>query len=158
LIEEGMPVSAAVYDAHRQEFFHAVRGEGAYLNGSRIEVSQKTRLYDSLLLTSPPGAADEEKDDTERCGKSISRLLPEAAALRMLGSVALQLAYIACGRADVFWEYGEGAYDWMAGILLIQEAGGAVMDIHGQAFDWGAYGIIAGNDTLCSATSQILSA
>lgn len=69
----------------------------------------------------------------------------------MLGSVALQLAYVACGRMDAYWEYGEQFYDWLAGAFLVQEAkGGVVTDINGEAFTWGSSGIIAGNTALRS--------
>jgi myo-inositol-1(or 4)-monophosphatase len=149
LIEAGQPVYAMVYDAYRQEFFHAVRGEGAFLNGNPIEVARKSNVYDAFLATAPPAVIDEDPLNTELTIWSIGKLIPEAFAVRMLGSVALQLAYVACGRMDAYWEYGEQLYDWMAGAFLVQEAaGGTVTDINGDPFTWGSTGIIAGNKQL----------
>lgn len=150
LIEDGQPTFAMVYDAYRKEFFHAVRGEGAFLNGKSIEVARKSQIYDALLVTAPPAVIEEDPVNTQMTVWSIGQLLPEAFAVRMLGSVALQLAYVACGRMDAYWEYGEQLYDWMAGAFLVQEARGSVTDIHGEAFTWGSSGIIAGNDILRS--------
>ncbi len=74
----------------------------------------------------------------------------------MLGSVALQLAYVACGRIDDYWEYGEQFYDWMAGALVVQEAAGAVTDINGDPFTWASTGIIAGNMQLHAEIQAML--
>lgn len=106
LVQDGKAVFSAVYDAGRNEYFHAVRGEGAYLNGQRITVSAKTRLADALPLTTPPNKVDVDPEDVRLTAWSVAKLLPESTALRMLGSTALQMAYVACGRMDAYWEYG----------------------------------------------------
>ncbi|MNK62551.1 Inositol-1-monophosphatase [compost metagenome] len=149
LIEDGEAVYGLVYDPYRKECFHAVRGGGAFLNGKSISAARKSRVYDSFLATAPPLVIEEDPVNTELTAWGISRLIPEAFAVRMLGSVALQLAYVACGRIDAYWEFGEQYYDWMAGALIVQEAhGGEVTDIHGRAFTWGCSGIIAANEPL----------
>ncbi|OWR29811.1 inositol monophosphatase [Saccharibacillus sp. O23] len=143
LVERGQAVFGVIYDAVRGELFHAQAGGGAYLNGMRIAPSGKKDLDDSVLLTSPPGDSALERDNAARTTRSLDLLLPQIAAGRMLGSVALQLAYIACGRADGYIEFGSGIYDWLAGALLIREAGGIVTDAAGRPFDWGTESIAA---------------
>ncbi|WDL98437.1 inositol monophosphatase family protein [Alicyclobacillus sp. ALC3] len=145
LIRNGEPVLSMIYDPSRQEFFHAVAGQGAYLQGRRIQVSSKIKGYDAMIATAPPSAADQDLENTQRTASSLARLMPQVGATRMLGSVALQLAYVACGRLDGYWEFGSEFYDWVSGALLIREAGGVVSDMYGNAFTWGATGIIAGS-------------
>ncbi len=143
LVDGRQPVFGAIYDAVRAELFHAEAGGGAYLNGVRIIPSGKKNLDDAVLLTSPPGDSALERDNARRTTRSLDLLLPQIAAGRMLGSVALQLAYVACGRADGYVEFGSGIYDWLAGALLIREAGGTVTDGQGHLFGWGATCIVA---------------
>lgn len=143
LVDGGQPVFGAIYDAVRAELFHAEVGGGTYLNGMRIAPSGKKHLDDAVLLTSPPGDSALERDNAARTTRSLDLLLPRIAAGRMLGSVALQLAYIACGRADGYFEFGSGIYDWLAGALLIREAGGTVTDAEAHPFDWGTGSIVA---------------
>ncbi|MGR5965158.1 inositol monophosphatase family protein [Bacillus cereus] len=131
LIEDGQPIFSMVYDPYRKEFFYAIRGEGAFLNGEPIKVAHKSKLYDAILATAPPGLTDQDILNTRLVIRSLDKLIPEAFAVRMLGSVALQLAYVACGRLDAYWEHGDEFYDWAAGALLVQEAKGRVVDIHG---------------------------
>jgi len=156
LIEDGVPVFAAVYDANRDEFFHALRGQGAFLNGERIGVARKTNLADALLLTAPPNKVDVEPENVRFTSWSLGKLLPESTAVRMLGSVALQMAYVACGRMDAYWEYGREIYDWMAGSLLVEEAGGSVSDVDGKPFAWGTSGVIAGHEPLRFGIQKVL--
>ncbi|OWA35032.1 hypothetical protein B9G55_14960 [Saccharibacillus sp. O16] len=147
LVKGGQAVFGVIYDAVRGELFHAERGGGAYLNGVRIAPSGKKHLNDIVLLTSPPGDSALERDNAARTTRSLDLFLPQIAAGRMLGSVALQLTYIACGRADGYIEFGSGIYDWLAGALLIREAGGVVMDEEGKPFDWGTESIVAAGTT-----------
>lgn len=145
LIRNGEPILSMIYDPNRKEFFHAISGEGAYLQEQRIQVSSKDKGYDAIIATASPSAADQDIENTERTGRTLARLMPHVGATRMLGSVALQLAYVACGRLDGYWEFGSEFYDWVSGALLVREAGGLVSNIHGDAFTWGAKGIIAGS-------------
>ncbi|WP_068612519.1 inositol monophosphatase family protein [Paenibacillus tuaregi] len=156
LVENGQPSYALVYDAYRDECFHAFHGQGAFLNGEPTQIARKTRVHDSLLVTAPPAVIVEDPVNTELTIWSIGKLLPEAFAVRLLGSVALQLAYVACGRMDAYWEYGEQLYDWMAGALIVKEAKGSVTDIRGQEFTWGSIGIIAGNEPLRQEIQTLL--
>jgi len=79
---------------------------------------------------------------------ALSHVLPGVLALRAFGGVSFQLAYVACGRFDGYWEYGHDMVDWMAGSLLVREANGTVTDMQGNDFSWGASGIIAANPVI----------
>ncbi len=118
-----------IYDPLRQELFTASRGHGAILNNHRIRVSQHKGLEDALLGTGFP-FRDHTHLDTYL---SVFRnLVKKTAGIRRAGSAALDLAYVACGRLDGFWEFGLKEWDMAAGILLIQEAGGFVSDFQGD--------------------------
>jgi myo-inositol-1(or 4)-monophosphatase len=117
------PVVAVIYDPNRDELFSAVKGHGAFLNGERMMVSGQVNLRDSLLVTGFP------YDDFGREEAYIGlfrHLMKETRGIRRLGSAALDLAWVACGRFEAFYEYGLNPWDVAAGCLLIQEAGGAV--------------------------------
>ncbi|MFM1654145.1 inositol monophosphatase family protein [Brevibacillus sp. B_LB10_24] len=156
LVEDGTPVFSLVYDPNRREFFHAIRGKGAYLNGKAIHVAGKSDLHNALLMTAPPSFAEEEPLLTKSTIDGIGKLLPRVFAIRMLGSVALQLAYVASGRMDGYWEFGEDNYDRLGGALLISEAGGRVTDISGREFALGSSGIIASNASLSGQIRKVL--
>ncbi|WP_426446245.1 inositol monophosphatase family protein [Paenibacillus sp. S-38] len=156
LIDGGVPVFSAVYDPHRDEFFHAVRDGGAFLNGRPIRTARKTALSAALLATAPPAVPEPDPAVTEAAARSYGLLLPEAFLIRMMGSVALQLAYVAGGRLDAYWEYGESLYNWAAGALLVSEAGGHVTGPAGEPFTWGCTGIIAGHEPLRAGIQTVL--
>lgn len=88
--------------------------------------------------------------------KAMSQILTKAFAVRMLGSVSLQLAYVACGRLDGYYEFGYELYNWIAGSLLVKEAGGLVADTHGKEFTWGTSGIIAANTNIIKELKEEL--
>ncbi|ROR32804.1 inositol-1-monophosphatase [Inmirania thermothiophila] len=119
---------AVVYDPLRNELFTASRGEGALLNERRIRVSGITRLADALLGTGFPFRAHRHLDAYLA---TFRALFPESSGVRRAGSAALDLAYVAAGRLDGFWEVGLSPWDVAAGALLVQEAGGIVSDFAG---------------------------
>lgn len=128
LKQKGRLFLGVVYDPLRDELFAAARGEGATLNNRRIRVSSRPSLENALLATGVPFRANQNLDlylDTLRV------LVPGTAGVRRFGSAALDLAWVACGRYDGFWEFGLQAWDLAAGALIIQEAGGLVGDLHG---------------------------
>ncbi|SRR5579884_3609308 len=151
LIHEGRPVFSLVYDPAQQELFTAREGEGAFLNGVRIQVARKQDLAQSFLATAHPSLPEREMKDTVRTTRAIAHILPQVLAVRMLGTVSLQLAYVACGRLDGYWEYGYDTHDWLAGAFLVRESGGIANDLAGQPFAWGSAGIITGNAAIQSA-------
>jgi hypothetical protein len=117
-----------VFDPLRNELFTASRGRGAQLNNHRIRVSRRTGLEGALLGT---GFPFRDLTDLDAYLAIFRELLTRTAGIRRPGSAALDLAYVACGRLDGFWEYGLKEWDMAAGTLLIQEAGGAVSDFEG---------------------------
>ena len=117
-----------VYDPLRNELFTATRGRGAQLNNHRVRVSRRTGLEGALLGT---GFPFRDLKDLDAYLAIFRELLTKTAGIRRPGSAALDLAYVACGRLDGFWEYGLKEWDMAAGTLLIQEAGGAVSDFEG---------------------------
>lgn len=119
---------AVVYDPIKEELFTASRGAGAMLNNRRIRVSDHADMGGVLLGTGIPFRKDQ---DLDLFIKTLRALLPGTAGVRRAGSAALDLAYVACGRLDGFWEIGLREWDMAAGVLLIKEAGGLVGDLRG---------------------------
>lgn len=134
-------VAAVVYDALRNELFTARKGAGAQLDGRRIRVSDKSKLSDSLLCTGFPYRGGAE---TKFWLKTFAALMPRAQSIHRTGSSILDLAYVACGRYDGFWEMGLKDWDIAAGALLIREAGGLVSNFDGSADVFKTGNIIAG--------------
>ena len=121
---------AVIIDPVRQEEFTASRGRGAALNGRRIRVSQRRGLEGALLGTGFP-FRDEQLDGLENYLGMFRALTGQTAGIRRAGAASLDLAYVAAGRFDAFWEFGLSEWDMAAGALLIQEAGGLVSDFNG---------------------------
>ena len=117
-----------MFDPLKDELFWAERGQGAYLGSRQLRVSRKEDLADSLFASGMPfkGRGDQETTMTE-----IERVAFASAGVRRFGSAALDLAYVAAGRYDGFWERGLSAWDIAAGALIANEAGGRVTDLSG---------------------------
>jgi len=139
---------AVVYDPYKQELFTASKGGGAALNGRRIRVSGLRNLDGALLGT---GIPFREEQDLDRYLKTMRVLLPGTAGVRRAGSAALDLAYVAAGRLDGFWEFGLNPWDMAAGILLIREAGGIISDLEGQTNYMKSGDILAGGPKVHTA-------
>lgn len=139
---DGRAEVAAIYDPTRKELFTAERGEGAYLNGQALRVSQTTTLIDSLLVTGFPYNVHEESGDLVAL---FGQFLGRARAVRRLGSAALDLGYVAAGRFEAFWEQHLKPWDVAAGALIVEEAGGFVTGMDGAPFDTAAAHLIASN-------------
>jgi myo-inositol-1(or 4)-monophosphatase len=130
IMHKGRVEHGVIYDPNRQELFTATRGKGAQLNDRRIRVSDRKRLEDSLLGT---GFAYRHTDkDNPLPPLILQSFLPESGDIRRAGAATLDLAYVACGRLDGFWELGLKIWDTAAGTLLVKEAGGIVCDIDGS--------------------------
>ncbi|BFH67600.1 MAG: inositol monophosphatase family protein [Paenibacillus dendritiformis] len=145
LIRDGKPALSFVYDPSHRDMFHAIAGEGAFWNGNRIHVARKKKLEDAIISTTPPSFPAKDRELANLTIAGLTHLLPRAFAVRMLGSASLQLANVACGRIDGYYEFGHEYYNWIAGSLLVQEAGGVVTAPRGDEFTWGTSGIIAAN-------------
>lgn len=127
LEQKGELIAGVIFDPSRQEMFAAERGGGAYLNGERIQVSTAGRLADALVATGFPSRKRHENVNIH----FYYQLAMMTHGVRRAGSAALDLAYVACGRLDAFWEFGLNPWDMAAGLLLIREAGGAASDMRG---------------------------
>lgn len=139
---DGRAEVAAIYDPTRKELFTGERGEGAYLNGRALRVSQTETLIDSLLVTGFPYTVHEQNGDlVELFGLFLGR----ARAVRRLGSAALDLCYVAAGRFEAFWEQHLKPWDVAAGALIVEEAGGRVTGMDNGPFDPAAAHLIASN-------------
>lgn len=125
----GALAHAVVYDPIRNELFTASKGGGAYLNDRRIRVAKTTRLNDALVGT---GFPFKELTRLDLYTRQLQALMRTCSGVRRAGAAALDLAYVACGRLDAFWELGLSPWDMAAGALLITEAGGLVGDLRGD--------------------------
>lgn len=146
---------AVIYDPIRQEEFTASRGRGAALNDRRIRVSNRKGLEGALLGTGIP-FKDGQLNSLDNYLNMLRDLIGPTAGIRRAGAASLDLAYVAAGRYDAFWEFGLSPWDMAAGILLIQEAGGLISDfIGGHDFlDKGQ--IVAGNPKCFKALLQTI--
>lgn len=140
---KGKVEHGVIYDPVRQELFTASRGKGAQLNERRIRVSKRTNLEECLLGTGFPYR--HSKELIEAYTNSLKAVLPYSGDVRRAGAATLDLAYVACGRLDGFWEIGLKPWDIAAGSLLIKEAGGIVTDFNGGEDFLKSGNIIAGN-------------
>jgi myo-inositol-1(or 4)-monophosphatase len=130
LAEKGVVQQAVIYDPNRNELFTASRGRGAFLNERRIRVSKRTRLNESLIATGFPFKTMAHMDAYLGMFREMAE---KTAGLRRPGAAALDLAYVACGRVDGFFELGLMPWDMAAGTLLVSEAGGLVSDFAGES-------------------------
>jgi myo-inositol-1(or 4)-monophosphatase len=125
----GALAHGVIYDPVKNELFTASKGRGAFLNDRRIRVSKCLRLGDALVGT---GFPFKEVERIELYSEQLKRIMQSTAGVRRAGAAALDLAYVACGRLDAFWELGLSPWDMAAGALMIQEAGGLVGDLRGE--------------------------
>ena len=144
----GALAHAVVYDPSRNELFTASKGRGAFLNDRRVRVSKCARLQDALVGT---GFPFKELTRVDLYLRQLKTLMAGSSGVRRAGAAALDLAYVACGRLDAFWELGLAPWDMAAGALLIQEAGGLVGDLEGEA------GFMESGD-ICAATPKVFPA
>jgi myo-inositol-1(or 4)-monophosphatase len=144
---------AVVFDPMRQELFTASRGDGAQLDGRRIRVSKQTTLEGSLIATGFPFRADSPWLDEYLA--MLKAVMTRAAGLRRPGAAALDLAYLAAGRVDGFWELGLKPWDTAAGTLLITEAGGRIGTLAGNEYKQGGH-IIGGTPKVYAALVALL--
>lgn len=142
-----------VYDPMRDELFTAERGQGASLNGRRIQVSPVDSLSGALLCTGFPYDVRERSE----FARHFANFIMNAQGVRRDGAAALDLAYVACGRFDGFWEEGLKPWDVAAGALMIEEAGGRVSNYAGEALSIDKPPILASNGLLHEQMMRVLS-
>src|SRR3954468_2356081 len=142
LERHGRPIVSAIYDPSRRELFTAERGLGAWLNGTPMRVSSADTLIDSLLCTGFPYSV---QTDSTYLLDLFGAFLHRARAVRRLGSAAIDMAYVAAGRLDGFWEVKLNPWDVSAGALIVEEAGGTVTALSGGPFDSRNGEVVASN-------------
>jgi len=153
LLHKGKPTQAVVYDTNRNELFTASKGVGAYLNDRRIRASRADKLEDALVGTGFPFREVGHLDDYLRMFKNVTK---GTSGIRRPGAAALDLAWVACGRIDAFWEIGLSPWDMAAGALLVREAGGLIGDLDGNEGFMDSGRVVATNSKLFSAFLQLL--
>src|SRR5690348_10127196 len=141
LEDSGELIAGVIFDPIRNELFAAERGSGAYLNNRRISVSQTKRLSDSLVATGFPS----RKRHLNLNIHFYHQLAMLTHGVRRCGSAAIDLAYVACGRLDGFWEFGLNPWDMAAGRLMVTEAGGNVSGMHGEPHELRGPDLVADN-------------
>lgn len=144
-----------IYDPLRDELFTASRGRGAALDGRRIRVAQRPRLEGALMGT---GIPFRESDHSAAYFAMLQAVAQRSAGIRRAGSAALDLAYVAAGRLDGFWEFGLAPWDLAAGVLLIQEAGGYVGGLTGEPLQLEQGDVVAANPKLFAELIQSMAA
>ncbi len=154
LMHNGILMAGIVHDPIRMEKFWAVRNGGAFLNGSSVRVSRADRLDHSLIATGFP--YDRSYSAINNLAE-FSRVLLRVQGIRRVGSAAIDLAYVSCGRLDGFWELKLKPWDMAAGMLLVQEAGGWVTDRLGKQTDVYTDSIVATNGLVHGDLLDILS-
>jgi len=153
LAHRGVLSHAVVYDTSRNELFTASKGGGAFLNEKRIRVSKRTRLEESLIGTGFPYRSFEHIDAYLAIFRELAQ---KTAGMRRPGAASLDLAYVATGRLDGFWEFGLSPWDMAAGALLITEAGGLVGDATGEQGYLASGNLVAGNPKVFALLLQSL--
>ena len=153
LEHKGQIVSAVVFDPAKDEMFVAEKGQGAWMNDTRLRVSGRSRLIDCVFSTGIPFATRPGLPDSLQ---ALARLMPVCAGVRRWGAAALDLGYVAAGRYDGYWEESLSAWDIAAGILIVREAGGLVepLDPKGNILEDGA--VICANSDIFDSFSKIV--
>jgi myo-inositol-1(or 4)-monophosphatase len=153
LYYQNRATQAVIFDPLRDELFTASRGAGAQINDRRIRVSEVSRMESALLGT---GFPFKSMDNLEAWIASFRTLLPLCSGVRRAGSAALDLAHVACGRLDGFWEIGLSPWDMAAGCLLIEEAGGMVGDFAGGQAFLESGNVMAGNTKIYAELLRLI--
>ena len=155
LEEDGAITCGVVYDPVRDELFSGAVGQGAFMNGERLSVSDASKLSDALLITGFPYNLREHLD---RLVGQFSAFLNESQGVRRGGSAALDLCYVAIGRCDGFWEMNLHPWDTAAGKVILEESGGRTTDYKGDPFSIYLKQIVASNSYIHDEMVRVLSA
>ena len=137
--------AGVIHEPITDQTFCAEKGKGAFLNNRRLRVSARRNMADSLFATGIPFLGT---DNHDRYMKELAAVMAVSAGVRRFGAASLDLAWVAAGRYDGYWETGLSPWDMAAGIVLVREAGGYVTDISGRGNMISTGGIVAGNDNL----------
>jgi myo-inositol-1(or 4)-monophosphatase len=153
LRHKGLLTQAVIFDPTKNELFTGTRGRGAFLNDRRIRVAKRTQLADALIGTGFPFRGFETLDEYLGMFRALTA---RTAGLRRAGSAALDIAYVAAGRLDGFWEMGLSPWDMAAGALLVQESGGLVGDFRGEPGYLASGRIVCGSPKIFAQMLQVI--
>ncbi len=155
LEHKGKIVAGVIYDAAKDEMFFAEKGEGAWMNDMRIRVSGRHRMIESVFATGLPFGG---RSDLPATLQDLARLMPTCAGVRRWGAAALDMAYVAAGRYEGFWERRLNAWDLAAGIIIVKEAGGFVQALNpeGNVLDDGE--VICSNEPIFDQFAKVIRA
>ncbi|MEQ8697398.1 MAG: inositol monophosphatase family protein [Bauldia litoralis] len=153
--QDGEIIAGVVYEPVRDEMFWAAKGLGAFLNRRRLRVSSREHLRDALIATGIPFRG---KPKHPAYLDTVAKVMPEVAGIRRFGSAALDLAWLAAGRYDGFWEFGLEPWDIAAGLLLVREAGGRVTDVEGKDAMFANGSVLAANARLYDPLAKLVHA
>ena len=153
LEHKGQIVAGVVYDPVKDEMFHAEKGNGAWLNESRLRVSGRNRMIESIFATGIPFAG---RGDLPATVQDLARLMPVVAGVRRFGAASLDLAYVAAGRYEGFWERGLKAWDMAAGIVIVREAGGIVEAIRPDSDPLDEGEILCANEPIFDSFAKVI--
>ena len=153
LEHKGDLVAAVVFDPAKDEMFVAEKGQGAWMNASRQRVSDRNRMIESVFATGLPFGG---RPDLPETLQDMARLLPTCAGVRRFGAAALDLAYVAAGRYEGYWERRLNEWDIAAGMLLVREAGGLVEGIEKVENPLTSGSLIAGNSSIFETFSRVI--
>ncbi len=153
LEHKGEIVAAVVYDPSKDEMFKAEKGQGAFLNEQRLRVSDRAKMIESIFATGLPFGGRPELPEAL---KQLAKLLPMTAGVRRFGAAALDLAYVAAGRYEGYWEKGVHSWDVAAGVLLVREAGGFVEGFDPKANPVECGSIVTANGAIFETFAKIV--
>lgn len=145
LVRDGEPIAGVVYQPLTDEMFWAEKGQGCFVNERRLRVSARRKLDEAVITT---GIPHQGRPEHERYLKQLTAVMGATAGVRRFGAAALDLAYVAAGRCEGFWEFGLKPWDMAAGIILVREAGGYISEIDGGHDMLKSGNILAANDHL----------
>ncbi|MDU9002771.1 inositol monophosphatase family protein [Sedimentitalea todarodis] len=153
LEHKGDVVAGVIFDAAKDEMFIAEKGAGAWMNDTRLRVSGRNRMIESIFATGLPFGGRADLPETLQ---DLARVLPGCAGVRRWGSAALDLAYVAAGRYDGFWERQLNAWDLAAGVVIVREAGGLLqpMEPRGNILEDGA--VICANEAIFDSFAKVI--
>jgi myo-inositol-1(or 4)-monophosphatase len=153
---DGEMIAGVVYEPLRDEVFWAEKGQGAYLNQRRLRVSARQHLRDALIGTGIPFMGRGSAPENQRYIGELGAIMENVAGVRRWGTASLDLAFVAAGRFDGFWEHGLSPWDIAAGMVLVREAGGFVSEVEGGANMMKTGSILASNDHLHGPLGDLL--
>jgi myo-inositol-1(or 4)-monophosphatase len=145
LEREGTVVAGVIYNPANDDLFTAERGKGAFLNDKRLRVAARRRLADSVIACGLPHLG---RGDLALGAREIAAVQPQVAGLRRFGAASLDLAWVAAGRLDGYWERNLSAWDIAAGSIMVREAGGFITDLDGKETTPSTLDVLAGNEAI----------